>query len=144
MNTKQLQCSRRERTPLQKKILETKAKNPEVNNTDLAKIVGATREHVSKILSRYGIDYGALESYQNHRADILDGLAHRIIESVTDSDIKAASLLQRLSAYGIVYDKMRVEKGLSDSSTKPLVQVNIVAANGASVSLGEQGKGEKP
>ena len=120
----------RAKTPLQKRIILTKAENPTLKTTDVAKLTGTTRETVSRVLTRYGVDAGAVESYPQHRADIFDGLAQRIIASVTDGDIKAASLLQRLSGLGIIYDKMRIERGLSDSASKPMVQINIMSPSG--------------
>jgi hypothetical protein len=90
---------------------------------------------VSRILTQYGTDIGAVEAYQNHRADIMDALCQRLATSVTDEDIKKASLLQRVSAYGIAYDKMRIERGLADSSSKPLVQINIVSPAGPMPSI---------
>jgi hypothetical protein len=114
-------------TPTQAKILSVKAEYPDLSTRKIAAITDTDHSTVSKCLTRYGIDYGAVESYQKHRADIFDGLAHRIITSITDSDIKASSLLQRLSGLGIIYDKMRIERGLSDSASKPMVQINIVS-----------------
>jgi hypothetical protein len=113
-------------TPTQAKILAAKAEHPTLSTRKLGKLIDVNYSTVSKALARYGVDYGLVESYQAHRADIMDGLCHRIISSVSDTDINRATLLQKLSAYGIVYDKMRIERGLSDSASKPMVQINIV------------------
>jgi hypothetical protein len=112
-------------TKKQVNILQAKSDNPGLTTRQIAKLADTDHTHVVKTLQRYGVDYGAVESYQKHRADILDGVAHRIIASITDADIKNASLLQRLSAYGIVYDKMRIERGLADGSSKPLVLIQV-------------------
>jgi hypothetical protein len=121
-------------------ILQAKSENPNLTTREIGKIANVDHSHVVRTLQAYGIDHGAVESYQKHRADILDGLAHRIIASITDSDIKAASFLQRLSAYGIIYDKMRIERGLSDSASKPMVQINIVSPNTQVVAQSVQSK----
>lgn len=76
-------------------------------------------------MQKYGLAGNTVNDYISNRAMLLAGLQERIIASITDADIKSASLMQRLSAYGIAYDKERVERGLSDSSTKPMIQVNI-------------------
>ena len=113
------------KTPLQERIIAAKKAHPDLNNKQLAAIVGTTRETTSRILTQYGVDIGAIEAYQAHRADILDALQQRIASSITDEDIKKANLLQRLSAYGIAYDKMRIERGLSDGSSKPMVVIQV-------------------
>jgi hypothetical protein len=123
------------KTPLQSKIIATKTENPQLNNTQIGKLINTPRETVSKVLTRYGIDMGAVESYQKHRADIFDALQHRIIASVTDDDINKATLMQRMASVGVLYDKMRIERGLSDSSSKPLVQINIVSPAGPMPSI---------
>jgi hypothetical protein len=40
-------------------------------------------------------------------------------------DIKAASLLQRVTSVGILTDKERLERGQNDSNIKPMIQINI-------------------
>jgi len=115
----------RPRTDLQRTIIATKSANPHMNNVQIAEIAATSRETVSRILTQYGTDIGAVEAYQKHRADILDALCQRLSSSVTDEDIKKANLLQRLSAYGIAYDKMRIERGLSDGTSKPLVMIQV-------------------
>jgi len=112
-------------TPTQVKILAAKAENPTLSTRKIAKLTDTDHSTVSKALTRYGVDYGLVESYQMHRADILDAVQQRIISSITDDDIKKANLMQRLAAYGIAYDKMRIERGLSDSSSKPLVLIQV-------------------
>ncbi len=115
-------------TPTQAKILAGKLEHPDLSTRKLGKLLDVDYTTVSKTLTRYGVDIGAVETYQKHRADILDALQHRIISSINDDDIKKANLMQRLAAYGIAYDKMRIERGLSDGTSKPLVviQVNTV------------------
>jgi len=107
-----------------------------MNNVQIAEIAATSRETVSRILTQYGTDIGAVEAYQKHRADILDALCQRLSSSVTDEDIKKANLLQRLSAYGIAYDKMRIERGLSDGTSKPLVMIQL-AGTQQSVTIGQ-------
>ncbi len=115
-------------TPTQAKILAGKLENPHLSTRKLGKLLDVDYTTVSKTLTRYGIDYGAVESFQKHRASIFAGLQSRIITSITDSDINKATLLQRLSSLGILYDKETIERTGSDGTAKPLVviQVNTV------------------
>lgn len=109
-------------------ILQAKSDNPGLTTRQIAKLADTDHSHVVKTLQRYGVDYGAVESYQKHRADIFDGVCSRLLASVTDSDINKASLMQRMASVGVLYDKMRIERGLSDSSSKPLVMIQVAGS----------------
>jgi hypothetical protein len=113
------------KTPLKAAILNTKAEHPDLTVREIAAINKCDHAHVVRTLKTYGIDHGAVESYTKHRSSIFAGLQSRIIASITKSDIKAASLLQRLSALGILYDKETIERTGSDGSAKPMIQINI-------------------
>jgi hypothetical protein len=64
----------------------------------------------------YKIKRGRVEAYKANRGDILAGIQERIIHTLTDADIKKASMLQRVTAAGILYDKERLERGQSTSN----------------------------
>jgi hypothetical protein len=48
--------------------------------------------------------------------DILAGIQDRVLLSITDEDIKRASLLQRTTAVAQLYDKERLELDLSTAN----------------------------
>lgn len=118
-------------TPLQEKIIETQAQNPTLTTRQLAKLLNCDHSTISKTLNKHGIDYIALKEYKNHRADILDDLGRKVIASITAADIKKLNAFQRMSVYGIAYDKMRVERGLGDSAVRPMIHVHISTTLGA-------------
>lgn len=62
--------------------------------------------------------------YQDHRSDILSEIQRKLLVSVDDDAIQKASLLQRMTSFAIVYDKERIEKGLS-SGNFVLVQADL-------------------
>jgi len=115
-------------TKKHKAILTAKAENPALTTRQIAKLANTDHSHVVKTLQRYGVDHGAVESYQKHRADIFDGVCSRLLASVTDSDINKASLMQRMASVGVLYDKMRIERGLSDGTSKPLVMIQVAGS----------------
>ena len=131
------------RTPKQLAILDLKAKNPTLTQQQIADLAKCERSMVSRTISQYGTDIDAVEAYKTHRSDIFAAMQHRMLDSITEEEIKRTPVGSRVLAACQLHDKERIERGLSDSSTKPLVQVNIIAAPGSSVSLGEQGKGDK-
>ncbi len=88
---------------------------------EIAESLNTSIQHVCQTLERYGIDHKATESFRKHRAEILAGLQSKILESVDLEDIKEASLLQRVTAAGILYDKERLETGKSTANLGVLI-----------------------
>jgi hypothetical protein len=88
---------------------------------DIAKTLDIDHSHVSHTLARYGIDYNRLDQFRKQRAEIFQGLQDKILSSVTDVDIKDASILQRVTAAGILYDKERLETGKSSANVAVLI-----------------------
>jgi len=56
------------------------------------------------------------DTYKKQRADIFANLQLEMVQSVDSDAIKAASLLQRITAVGILYDKERLERNLSTAN----------------------------
>ena len=106
----------RKRTPWgtkTKAIIEIKEKHPDLNTREVGELVGCDHSHVVKVLARWGIKQSENEEYKKNRADILAGVGKRILETLTDEDIKKASLNQKVVSYGILYDKERLERDKS-------------------------------
>jgi len=98
-------------TAKQRKILAIKAEHPDLGVRDIATLADVSHPHVIATLQRYGVDQGQVEAYKSHRGDILAGLQHRLLVSVTDEDIKKAPLGSRILAAAQLYDKERLERG---------------------------------
>lgn len=79
----------------------------------IGKIVGCTKQTVSQRLRDYQPTFDKIERFKKHRADFLTHKQAEILGSLTDRDIKDASLLQRTTAFGILYDKERLERNQS-------------------------------
>lgn len=89
------------------------------SQADIARIVGADPGTVTQTLNRYNIDRTKLDTFKNHRADILAGLQNKIIERLNIDDIKidnAKAMQSAITGFGILYDKERVERGLSTTN----------------------------
>lgn len=92
------------------------AQKSQLANCEIAQISGTSTSNVSQILKRYNLQAKQVDEYVTCRAKILQGLQARILKSINDTDIKDASLLQRLSGLGILYDKERLELNLSTAN----------------------------
>ena len=81
---------------------------------EIAESVNCSKAHVTQTLQRYGIEPNIVESFKNHRADILTGIQEKILNSVNMKDIKVESakeLRDTLTGFGILFDKERLERG---------------------------------
>jgi len=110
--TKKPSCASK-RTPVKKvlKLLELGATRAQV-----AKSVNVSRPAISQMLKRYAIDDNLIDSFKKNRADILAGLQETVLASLTEEDIKKASVRDRIIAAGTLYDKERLERGQSTSN----------------------------
>ena len=104
-------------------IRRTKLKYPEMSESAIARKVGCAPSNVHRVLKLYLSDYSQrdLEDYHQNRANILDSLQLRILRSITDEDIRKASLKDRMIAFGIAYDKARLENGQATS-----INMNVI------------------
>ena len=96
------------------RVLELRKKG--LSTTDIAKILDCSPETIAYHLKPFltGIDY--LPAIREHRADLFTVVGHGLVESIGEDVIKDASLLQRVTAMGILYDKERLERGQSTSN----------------------------
>jgi len=98
-------------------ILELHSK--ELSHDQIAKITGCTHSNITQRLQRTGIT--SLSNYKANRGDLFALLQSKILNTITEADIKKASLLQRVTASGILYDKERLER---DKSTANIATVH--------------------
>jgi predicted DNA-binding protein YlxM (UPF0122 family) len=101
----------------------TNATAPEIADT-----LKISDQAVYEVLKRYNIIPNNLESYKNHKADILAGIQSNIIETLDKDAIKSMSTRDRVMSYGILFDKEQIARGHS-SEGKPLVIINRISVN---------------
>jgi len=108
-------------TAKQQKIVETHQAHPDLNKSEIAALCDTDHSYVVRTMQKYGITQQDTEGYKRGRANVLAGLQHKILSTITDTDIKTASLLQRVTAAGILYDKERLETGKSTGNISLLI-----------------------
>ena len=84
--------------------------------TEIGKILGCSKQNVELRLRPFKAEIEALESYKEQRADVLAVYQQKILNSLTDSDIKSIPPGSRLTGFGILYDKERLERGQSSEN----------------------------
>jgi hypothetical protein len=128
--------STRKLTDRQKVILKTKQEHPGLTVREIGAIADCTHANVIHTLKRYGINQEHLREFKSNRADILAGLQHRLLNSLTDEDIKKAPMGSRVLAAAQLFDKERLQ---NDLSTQNLASVHADVA--AMKALQDKGKG---
>jgi hypothetical protein len=102
-------------------IIQAVTEHPELTTREIGKLVNCDHSNVIRTLQRYGIEQRETEDYKNHRADILAGIQNRLLKSITEVDIKAMPVGQRLMGYGILFDKERLERNQSTGNFSVIV-----------------------
>jgi hypothetical protein len=99
-------------------IRRMKDRFPDLSEARIAKRVGCDPANVHRVLKRYlgnQITEEDHKVFQENQADVLSRVKHRFVKSITDDDIAKASLLQRVTAFGIIHDKEQVLLGRATS-----------------------------
>ncbi len=94
-------------------IIAIAQQHPELTTEQIGKLAGCGHSNVVQTLKRYGIEKQATDDYIQNRAQVFAGLQERILNSVTDEDIKKTPAIQKITAASILYDKERLERGQS-------------------------------
>lgn len=80
---------------------------------DISQLVGITKQSVHQRLQREGLADTSLSDFISTRADMFALVQRRILYSIDDQVIKDAPLGARTLAIAQLYDKERLERGLS-------------------------------
>jgi hypothetical protein len=108
-------------TAKQAKILATVTTKPGLTTREVAAICETDHSYVVQVMQRYGITNNNVHDYKANRADILAGMQHRLLASITDGDIQKSPLGSRVLAAAQLYDKERLERGQSTDNVNVLV-----------------------
>jgi len=95
---------------------------------EIADAVKVSRQAVHDTLRRYGVAANTLKTFKSHRADLFAASQEKDLKiylSLDSEERKKAIMRRGLVDMGILYDKERIERGLSDDSTRPLVVIQV-------------------
>ena len=96
------------------KILDLKDKK--LSHSQIATILGCDKSNITNRLKKYRPTLDKIQGHKKHRADILTHIQSRLLDSVTDEKINDCTVPQLTVAYGILYDKERLERGKSSTN----------------------------
>ena len=95
--------------------------NHKLSYNRIAKIQGVTTQAVHQRLKQF-LPTEETEIYKNNRADILANTQLKIITQIDSPRLKKAGLRDLVVSAGILYDKERLERGLSSQN----VSYNVI------------------
>jgi transposase len=81
--------------------------------SEIGKMIGRSKQAVHQRLQSYIDAIDNLPAFKENRADIFAIHQQRLLNSLTDDDIKRMPPGSRLTGFGILYDKERLERSLS-------------------------------
>ncbi len=84
-----------------------------------------SKQSISKRLQRLNIQPNGLQQYKKNRADLLAYYQLQLLNALTPADIKKMNPVQRITCFGILYDKERLERG---QSTENIAYADLVKA----------------
>jgi hypothetical protein len=93
--------------------------NAGLTHGEIAKLVGCSEGNIKQRLRHVDNDPEATQHFQTHKSGVLGGLERRL-SSLTDAEVKEMSPLQRLTGFGIVFDKKRLVDGQSTENVSHL------------------------
>jgi predicted DNA-binding protein YlxM (UPF0122 family) len=83
---------------------------------EIGKMAGVSKQAVHQRLAPYRDAIENLPAFKEHRADLFAVQQSRLLNSLTDADIKRMAPASRVVSAGILYDKERLESGKSTTN----------------------------
>ena len=83
---------------------------------DIGKILGCSKQAISERLKKFNYTPARLKAWKKSKADVLALLQSNIVQSIDEDAIKKANLQQKMWAFGVAFDKERLERGQSTAN----------------------------
>lgn len=96
-----------------------------LSSPEISKLLGISDSTVRVRLMNHVEDIDNTTLFQKHRSKYFAFQARRILQAINDADIQKASLRDKVIAASVLYDKERLESGLS---TQNLAYIDIIKA----------------
>jgi hypothetical protein len=97
--------------------------NKDLTDEKIAIILKCDRANITRRRNSLGITRQSLKAYKENRADLLAVHQARFLNKITDNDIRNAPLQSKIWAFGVLYDKERLERGQSTSNVSVLTAI---------------------
>ena len=99
-----------------KDIISLAKREPSMSRREIAKELKVSRNTVDKALGKASIFNEETELFRDQRGDILDSKVALILKAIDTKKVSEAKLRDLAVSAGILFDKSRLESGLSTSN----------------------------
>lgn len=96
------------------RIIELRKKH--LSCAEIAKVLGCSKANIIQRLHKVSEELDLTDTYVSNRATVLAFQQRRIIQSITDADIKKAGLLEKVKSTTFLHNSERLELGKSTSN----------------------------
>jgi hypothetical protein len=96
---------------------------------DIGKVLGCAGESVRYRFRRVEKEINEVARYKQYRSDILAIHQKRILDGITDADIKKSSLKDKTIAFGVLFDKEKAQEAKGPAGG---IKIEIINYAGAS------------
>lgn len=93
------------------KIIELRKKH--LSCEQIAKVLGCSKANIVQRLHRISDDLDLTDNYVKDRATVFAYHGRKIINSITESDIQKAGLLEKVKAVSFLHNAERLDRGQS-------------------------------
>lgn len=121
-----------------KDIISLVKREPAMSRREIAKELKVSRNTVSKALDKVSDYKEEIELFRKHRGDILDEKQRLILSAIDSKKVGEAKLRDLAVSAGILFDKGRLERGLSTANLTSIVAI----AQRAETSLAAEAEAE--
>ena len=94
-----------------------------LSHDEIAAIAGVTRSAITHRLNDAEYTPQRLKAYKDYRADILAYYQTLLLNALTPSEINKMAPRDRVLAFGVLYDKERLERGQSTSNISAITSI---------------------
>jgi len=87
-----------------------------LSHKQIGEVVGCGENNVQRRLAPYRNQLTSIKDFVSARAVSLQVLQKMLLDGITEKEIKKMSVKQRVDTFNILYEKERLERGLSTSN----------------------------
>lgn len=112
--------------------------------TDQAKLNGVSKQALSKLLKRHGVQAENVDAYKEHRADLFAGKGELCLSLIDEDAIKKMIDKAPMAAVTLMnscYNNERLERGQSTSNVATILATAVIEAGKQWEKLGGSGEG---
>ncbi len=91
--------------------------------SEIGKVVGVSKQAVSQMLKRSGIDIEAVETFKKGKPLILHAKQKMLLDQITPAEVKKMSGRDLAVSFGILFDKTQLLEGRATANVASLMRV---------------------